>query len=233
MVFGLRNKIYLRFLLTLVSYFILIPCFLLNADPIDDSINNATTWLLSQQNSSDDSINGSFGPEDGRQINTYEAFKTLMHLGGSDSVEARIRAINWFNEQKLEDTDGLARRLEVLSVSTASIEPVIREITQRQNSDGGWGLSSKYTSSPFHTALVLNALTYNNLVAQGLLDQAVIDRALHYLVLLRENRVVRPRAPIGHLIKPTRTILAMFSPPLLFSTALLTISSSILMKRPI
>ena len=152
----------------------------LYADSAESIIQNASAWLLAQQNNSSDIHQGSFGSEPTRQIDTHEAFKTFMALNGD--LQARIKAIVWFNSHDFSDTDFLARKLELLSVSTLPAQELIQQLEDLQNADGGWGLSETYESSAFHTLQVLNAFTYSDLPKQGLVSASVFERAVVYLI---------------------------------------------------
>ena len=168
------------------SLFLLTSCCLLltlpsasSANSIDDAINNGLTWLVAQQNTAENNLKGSFGSPNTAQVDTYESFKTFTQF--NNNVGARRKILQWFQQQKRKDADFIARKLEALSAFELEIQNLIDELINQQNEDGGWGLSAKYESAPFHTLTVFNAFTYFDLPGRGLVPSATMDAAVNYL----------------------------------------------------
>ncbi|MGH1542894.1 MAG: CARDB domain-containing protein [Arenicella sp.] len=129
------------------------------------SILDGLQWLKDQQ-----LPEGSWQDKAETDIrDTTIIYKTLQALDPSfDSASAR----DWLLNQSVNNLDSMSRRIKALHPDD-SLDDITEELANRQNSDGGWGLTSGLSSSALDTALAVSALqlkssTYSAQISQGL-----------------------------------------------------------------
>lgn len=103
---------------------------------------------------------------------TAIVFDTLGELDGVNFA-GRDKAVTWLSEQPTSNTDYLARQIRALSGTGKLPVSAVPRLLALQNSDGGWGVASRYQSNPLDTALALRALLqFESTLAAGKLAPA-------------------------------------------------------------
>jgi hypothetical protein len=166
----------------------------LAADPKPDAAAQKGLKLLRQTVKSDQTENGSWAswPETRPPIfgNSDESMTVLATLailpaaaaGDEKATTARDRAVKWLAETKTDDDpQSVAMRLVLwkrLDRPAAELQPLIKRIKERQNTDGGWSQGKEMASDAWATGQALYALAHAGIK----LDEPVITRARTFLV---------------------------------------------------
>ena len=87
---------------------------------------------------------------------TAEALRALQDLEAEGA--ARMAAAAFLSESEFEDTDDLARRIEVLAIEGNDVAPLVSLLVGSSVLEGGWGLLPNFSSDVLDTALALTAL---------------------------------------------------------------------------
>ncbi|MGD9161216.1 MAG: CARDB domain-containing protein, partial [Desulfobacteraceae bacterium] len=133
-------------------------------------INDGVEWLIANQ--MDD---GSW--KDSSQTierDTSEAVLALRNFSTADLNHAL--GLQWLRDNASLNTDYLSRKIEATILSGGDVSESLNELLLRQNTDGGWGSHTNYTSNPMDTSLALSALA-----AADYSDYDVIGSAIEYL----------------------------------------------------
>ncbi|MGB0722897.1 MAG: putative Ig domain-containing protein [Gammaproteobacteria bacterium] len=124
------------------------------ATDIDQSVERAIAWLLTNQNA-----DGSWGHGGGRFSATSEALNGLRAHGINDGF-AYSRAVAWVGNTKAVSVDALARKILVLA--DAGIDVTTLGLTERlqtmKNYSNGWSAYGERTTSLPDTSLAWTAL---------------------------------------------------------------------------
>lgn len=165
----------------------------LGANPKPDDLSQAGMKRYLKTIQEDQTENGSwqswpdtrppfFGNSD--ESMTALAILALTHAGADDNSAkaARDRGVQWLTQTKSDDDpQSVAMRLVVwqrLGRPATELEPLVKRLKERQNSDGGWSQSEGMASDAWGTGQALYALT----VAGATASDPVIERAQSFLV---------------------------------------------------
>lgn len=122
-------------------------------------------WLLSQQ-----SAEGAFensAPISTAIQSTHEVLTTLTLESISSPVKIPL-ALDYLSTADTSNTEVLARVITAQAASGNSAQPLILELSARQNIDGGFGAYLHYESDPLSTAF---ALPIRNSLSLACFDQ--------------------------------------------------------------
>ncbi len=104
-----------------------------------------------------------------RGRDTAMALELLTKMDGG--FAGNTAALNWLSSQTAPNTDYLSRHALAVVANNGNATTQRDALVARQNSDGGWGISSDYRSNPQDTALALLALStgggYGNAIDKG------------------------------------------------------------------
>jgi hypothetical protein len=166
----------------------------LEADPEPDAISQEGMKRLLKTVKSEQTENGSWStwpetrpPIFGNSDESMTALATLAMLpaaaSGDDSAKAvRDKGIRWLAETKTDDDpQSIAMRLVLwrrLDRPAEEREPLVQQIKERQNADGGWSQTKDMASDAWATGQALYALAHAGLRS----DEPVIARAHIFLI---------------------------------------------------
>jgi squalene-hopene/tetraprenyl-beta-curcumene cyclase len=186
----------------------------LGVDPKPDGISKAGMKLLLKTVKSEQIENGSWStwpetrpPIFGSSEETLTALAILAVLpeaaAGDDSAKAvRNKGIEWLTKTKTDnDPQSIALRLVLwtrLGRPAAEWQPLVRQIKERQNADGGWSQTKDMASDAWATGQALYALADAGIKP----DEAAIARAHAFLVKAQRDdgswpMTSRPARPGG------------------------------------
>lgn len=139
------------------------------------SITNGLNWLSVNQNA-----DGSWGGNAATTvIDSAEVIKAKMDFGNDSSIQ---NAATWFTTQEVVTVDELSRKVSSLAYTGTDTSSLISALINARNSENGWGYNAGYSSTPFETALALQALKSANFT-----DQTVIFGAITYLLSIQNQ----------------------------------------------
>ncbi|WP_198289148.1 FG-GAP-like repeat-containing protein [Methyloversatilis thermotolerans] len=126
--------------------------------PYAEAVDRAATWLEQQHDISDGSWPGY--SHTATFVQTSEAVSALQKV--NRRYAAYYAGLAWIKNHEADNNDSLARRLRLLSMSTGNAAVDTDSLNQSSQAvaagQRGWGLSTRYTSSPLDTALALIAM---------------------------------------------------------------------------
>jgi hypothetical protein len=112
----------------------------------DFSVDDALTWLRSQQDM------GEGFWQDRLETRHRDSATVLDLLARADPLFVRhTEAIAWLLAQDNENTDFLARRIEVLAEFGVPTDGLRQQLLDRRNDDGDWGVAPGHISDPVDT----------------------------------------------------------------------------------
>jgi hypothetical protein len=111
---------------------------------VQDSIEKGASWLVLNQNA-DGSWDG------GLPWSTAEAILALENQDYIDASDTIENGKSWISFANIEGTDFLSRKVLLIGANASSL-------VSFQNSDGGWGYSTFFSSNIIDTSLALEAL---------------------------------------------------------------------------
>ncbi len=166
----------------------------LGADPKPDEVSQKGLKRLLATVKEDQTANGSWSawpetrpPIFGDSHETMTALATLAVLpaaaAGDDSAKAaRDQGLRWLSDAKSDDDpQSLAIRLILwrrLGRPAEEWEPLVRRITERQNTDGGWSQAKGMNSDAWATGQALYALAHGGIQP----NEPAIARAQAFLI---------------------------------------------------
>jgi len=134
-------------------------------------VDNGVSYLKTAQ-----SPDGSWGNDaDLTVLDTSTVLDTFKLLNISDG--AYSNGVVWLGSQSSSSTDFLSRKIISLSLAGVDVSADVTTLINSKNPDGGWGEDANFSSSPFDTALALQALK-----ATTPSDPAIANAALAYLL---------------------------------------------------
>ena len=104
---------------------------------------------------------GSWGGQDkGAESQVYTTAKVLEGLAYyGDESGAVDEGISWIKLQEPEDTAALSEIVRVLYLSGSSPQSGVLKLKGYQNTDGGWGKTAGFESTPWYTSSAVIALS--------------------------------------------------------------------------
>ncbi|THJ31020.1 hypothetical protein E8K88_16270 [Lampropedia aestuarii] len=122
--------------------------------PTPAGITAAASWLISKQQ-----ISGEWADlASTNSRDTTQAMLALQELQRATAIDASLAtAGNWLSGKEFSSPDALSRKMQVLG--RASTAHDIERLLVMQNTDGGWGFTTRHHSSLMDTALAVKALS--------------------------------------------------------------------------
>jgi hypothetical protein len=131
-----------------------------------EEAGDSASVLISSQNP-DGSWSGTDRGAQSQIYTTARVLESLIYYGGeSDAVD---KGVLWIESQNPTDTAALAKVLRVLHLSGRPSESELLMLKEYQNTDGGWGKTDEFESTPWYTGSAIIAL--NSL--EGELDAGI------------------------------------------------------------
>ncbi len=186
----------------------------LQADPVPNDITQAALKLLLQTVKSDQTEDGSWAawpetrpPIFGNSNDSMTALATLALVqaaaaGDETAKAARDKGIEWLATTKTDDDpQSIALRLVISrKVGRPAMEsaPLVQQIKERQNADGGWSQARDMPSDAWATGQALYALNHAGIKA----DEPAFARARAFLAKTQRDdgswpMTSRPTKPGG------------------------------------
>lgn len=152
---------------------LLIFCNSVFAD-VQSSINNGLNWLLTNQNA-----DGSYGNQSDLIFRDTEEVLNTFNILNQKSGQYQS-GIQWSTNTTVNSIDFIARKILLLSGEDIGTTTGVNILLSNQNTDGGWGIASKFESDSIDTSLALQALKDVNYS-----DQTVIQSAINYVLSIQ------------------------------------------------
>lgn len=135
--------------------------------PPQPAMDNGVAWLMSNQRS-----DGSW--QNLAQTAVRDTAEATSALKNFTNAQANYTSgLQWLIGANPLNVDYLSRQIEVLSASGQDAQALVTELISRQNTDGGWGSSLLYQSTPVDTAYALRALTGNQNAGQDAVGKSI------------------------------------------------------------
>ncbi len=138
--------------------------------PLLPNMEDGVTWLMNNQMTEGNWLDTA----ETTVRDTAEAAYCLRNFGSAQ--QNYNLGLQWLNGTVPDNTDYLARKIEVIAQAGQDVTPLLQTLILQQNPDGGWGSNKEYLSSAVDTALVLKAFS-----TAGYNDQSVIGQGIAYL----------------------------------------------------
>jgi len=138
--------------------------------PLPPNMEDGVIWLMTAQKAEGNWLDAAYTEE----RDTAEAALSLKNFGVAEQNYSL--GIQWLNGTSPDNTDYLARKIDVMAQAGQDVTSLLQLLIAGQNSDGGWGSNTGFMSSTADTALVLKAFS-----TAGYSDQNVIGQAVTYL----------------------------------------------------
>ncbi|MEP7009964.1 MAG: prenyltransferase/squalene oxidase repeat-containing protein [Acidobacteriota bacterium] len=103
---------------------------------------------------------------------TTEALRALQDLGIPSG--ARAAAGDFLSLAPIEDSDDRARRIVALGLEGRNVASLAADLATAADSEGGWGLASRYGNDPLDSALALEAFAQQPILALPELSEAFL-----------------------------------------------------------
>jgi len=164
-----KKALFIFSIISIISViFILITPVIIKAQDI--SINEGVDWLLLSQNP-----DGTWSSDARKFLDTYTALETLLSFN-IDNPQVSI-AINWVNGLYPDNTDDIAHKVLLLSLTEEDTTSELSALLDFQISGDAWGTDQEFSGDVLDTTLALQALK-----AVGHDDLETISYALAYLL---------------------------------------------------
>lgn len=92
------------------------------------------------------------------QFATLVTARALLNLYPAGNNEGFKKALVWIETQEFNNTEYLARQIEILAKSGRNCDLLLEKLLSWKNTDGGWGETTGYLTNPIDTIWALRAL---------------------------------------------------------------------------
>ncbi|MCC6442884.1 MAG: PKD domain-containing protein [Armatimonadetes bacterium] len=141
-------------------------CALLTFDPADADAKIGVDYLKAKRDPSGGWYNDALALR-----NTSVSANALTRTGLE--APAQSKAAQWLAAHTTANNDALSRKIESVALSGMDANALVASLAQKQNQDGGFGLSASYASDTLDTLLAVRAFAAGNSAG----DPAIGDRA--------------------------------------------------------